>query len=230
MTRQKGMSAERIAKRLLESKGFEILATRYELVEKDEAIAEIDIVAKDPMGITYAVEVKAGNGSASTIRRTYANAELSGYEPLLICKDFSDPAAKEVAEKLEVSVIKLSEFYLLLDPEELESIIKTCLEEVLETHGFLPYSIDLSQTDIKILKALTTAENFKKAAEILGKNHQELGNTIRELTIKGVLPQRSLSFSDLKRVSSSILARTAIDRKLDKIIERIDVLEAKLEK
>ena len=225
MSRRKGISAERIATRLLESKGFTIKKTRYELIENEERITEIDIIAEDPAGITYAVEVKAGKGNVSTIRRTYANAQLVGYKPMLICKGYSDQAAIEAAEKLNVLVVKLDEYYLLLEPEELESLIKKCLEEVLETHGFLPYSVELGEEELKILKALSNSKNFKLAAENLNKTHEELGNIIRKLTKKAILPKRSLSFHDLKRVSSSILARNSVNRKLDFILERIEKLE-----
>jgi predicted RecB family endonuclease len=225
MSRKKGVSAERIAKRLLKSKGFTIKKTRYELIKNQERITEIDIIAEDPAGIIYAVEVKAGKGSVSTIRRTYANAQLVGYKPLLICKGFTDKAAIEAAEKLSVLVVKLDEYYLLLEPEELESLIKKCLEEVLETHGFLPYYVELGEDELNILKALSNSETFKLAAEKLNKTHDELGNIIRELTKEAILPQRSLSFHDLKRVSSSILARNSVNRKLDSILERIEKLE-----
>jgi len=46
------------------------------------------------------------------------------------------------------------------------------------------------------------------------------GEKIEELTRHGVLPSRSLSFRDLKRCCSSILARSEILSKLNKI-ERI---------
>ena len=47
MSKIKGLSAERIATRLLESRGFCILSTNYDIMDAEEKVAEIDIIAKD---------------------------------------------------------------------------------------------------------------------------------------------------------------------------------------
>ena len=170
MSKIKGLSSERIAKRLLERRGFKILSSNYSLMDDKEKVAEIDIIAENPIGEKYAVEVKAGKGDINSIRQTYANAKLSGYKPLLICKGYSDEAAHKAAVKLKVKVIELSEYYLLLQPEELENIIKKCVEEVFETHGFLPYSIEIGKHDQKILKTISTSNNYNEASEKLDLN------------------------------------------------------------
>ncbi|HEC82313.1 MAG TPA: recombinase RecB, partial [Thermoplasmatales archaeon] len=133
-TRKRGISAERIARRMLESKGFSIIETNYKINSKGENIAEIDIIAEKD-GERYAVEVKSGKASLTSVRQAYANAKLAGYKPLLICKK-SDDAIKEASKKLNVEIMEISEYYLLLEPEELESIVKKCMEDVMEEYGF----------------------------------------------------------------------------------------------
>ena len=221
MSKVKGLSSERIAKRLLESRGFHILSTKHVIKEGDEKVAEVDIVAEDSNGERYAVEVKAGKGDMNSIRQAYTNAKLCEYKPMLICKGCADDAARKAALKLDVNVVELSEYYLLLEPEELESIIKKCVEEVFETHGFLPYSAEINDTDRKLLKAISTAKNFDEIAEKIKINRKDLGKKIDDLTIRGILPKGSLSFRDLKRCCSSILARSEILSRLNDIEKRL---------
>ena len=221
MSKLKGLSSERIAKRLLESRGFHVLSTKHAIKEGEEKVAEVDIVVEDSNGERYAVEVKAGKGDVNSIRQAYANAKLCGYKPMLICKGYADDAARKAALKLDVKVVELSEYYLLLEPEELESIIKKCVEEVFETHGFLPYSAEVDETDRELLKAISTAKNFDEAAERIKVNRKEFGKKIEDLTTRGILPKRSLGFRDLKRCSSSILVRSEIMSKLNEIERRL---------
>lgn len=221
MSKVKGLSSERIAKRLLESRGFHVLSTKHVIKEGEEKVAEVDIVVEDSNGERYAVEVKAGKGDVNSIRQAYANAKLCGYKPMLICKGYADDAARKAALKLDVKVVELSEYYLLLEPEELESIIKKCVEEVFETHGFLPYSAEVDKKDRELLKAISTAKNFDEAAERININRKELGKKIDDLTTRGILPKRFLSFRDLKRCSSSILVRSEIMSKLNEIERRL---------
>ncbi len=222
MSKVKGLSSERIAKRLLESRGFNILSTNHLIKEGDEKVAEVDILAEDSNGERYAIEVKAGKGDVNSIRQTFANAKLCEYKPMLICKGYADDAARKAALKLNVKVVELSEYYLLLEPEELESIIKKCVEEVFETHGFLPYSAEVDDKDRKLLKAISTARNFDEAAEKINIDQKKLGKKLEDLTTRGIIPKRSLSFRDLKRCSSSILARSEIISKLNEIKRRLE--------
>ncbi|UCD14450.1 MAG: YraN family protein [Thermoplasmatales archaeon] len=221
MSKAKGLSSERIAKRLLESRGFHVLSSNHVIKEGGEKVAEVDIIAEDSNGYKYAVEVKAGKGDVNSIRQAYANAMLCGYKPMLICKGYADDAAQKAALKLDVEVVELSEYYLLLEPEELEIIIKKCVEEVFETHGFLPYSAEVDKKDRKILKSISTAKDFDDAAKKIKVTRKELGKKMEYLTTRGILPKRSLSFRDLKRCCSSILARSEIMAKLNGIERRL---------
>ena len=222
MSKSKGVSAERIARRLLESRGFKIVSFNHDIMDDGERVAEIDIVAESKSGEVFAVEVKAGNGDVQSIRQAYGNAKLSGFRPMLICKGFSDESARLAAEKLNVEVVKLSEYYLLLEPEELEGIVKKCVEEVFETHGFFPYSVDIKKNDRKVLEAIADSRSFNEAAERLDMDRKKLGRAVGGLTGRGVLPRRSLSFRDLKRVCSSVLSRMEIIDRLERIEEKLD--------
>jgi len=221
MSKVRGLSSERIAKRLLESKGFRVLSTKHQILDKGEKIAEVDIIAESPTGEQYAVEVKAGKGDVNSLRQVYANSKLCGYKPMLICKGYTDDATRMVAKKLKVDVVELSEYYLLLEPEELESIVKRCIEEVFETHGFLPFSVEITKNDQRILKTISTAKDFDKAASKLKINRKNLGKIIENLKTRGILPSRSLSFQDLKQCCSSIIARNEILDKLERIEKRL---------
>ncbi len=221
MSKVKGLSSERIAKRLLESRGFHILSTNHAIMEGDEKVAEVDIIAEDANSERYAVEVKAGKADVNSIRRAYANAKLCEYKPMLICKGYADDAVQKAALKLDVKVVELSEYYLLLEPEELESIIKKCVEEVFETHGFLPYSAEIDVKDRKLLRAISVSKDLDEVTKKLNIDRKEFGKKINDLTRRGILPARSLSFRDLKRCCTSVLARFEIILKLNKIEERL---------
>ncbi len=140
---------------------------------------------------------------------------------MLICKQFADDAARKVASKFHVKVIELSEYYLLLEPEELESIVKKCVEEVFETHGFLPYSAEIDVKDRKLLRAISVSKDLDEVTKKLNIDRKEFGKKINDLTRRGILPARSLSFRDLKRCCTSVLARFEIILKLNKIEERL---------
>ena len=213
--KRKGLSAERIAKRMLSSKGYNIVALNHKIDAGGENIAEIDILAEKD-GNMYAIEVKSGRANLSSIRQAYANAKLAGYKPLLICKK-ADEATKQAAKQLGVKIMEFSEYHLLLEPEELESIVKECMEEVMEEYGFLPYAMQLKKNEKKILKAIAEAKDFAHAAEMLKMDSDSLGKKLSSLSKKGVLPSRSLSFNDLKRCSSAILARNELMERLERI-------------
>jgi predicted RecB family endonuclease len=200
---------------MLDSMGFAIIEANHELHSKGETIAEIDILAEKD-GVRYAVEVKAGRANLSSVRQAYANAQLAGMQPMLICKK-ADDAVRESAAQLDVSIVAFSEYHLLLEPEELESIIKTCMEETMEQYGFLPYNVSLDERDREVLHALATAGDFTAAAEQLGMDDDELGRELARLSDRSVLPKRSLSFSDLKRCAGQILARQELLERLDRI-------------
>lgn len=224
-TRKRGISAERIARRMLESKGFSIIETNYKINSKGENIAEIDIIAEKD-GERYAVEVKSGKASLTSVRQAYANAKLAGYKPLLICKK-SDDAIKEASKKLNVEIMEISEYYLLLEPEELESIVKKCMEDVMEEYGFLP-SLSIDKDTYKFFKGIANSQDFEDAKKILKMNDKEFRNKISQLKKQGMLPSRSLSFNNLKKFCISVLARNELIVKLDKIEKQLKEIRKRI--
>jgi len=210
----RGISAERIARRMLEQRGFRIIATNHKMESGGEEIAEIDIVAEKD-GKKYAVEVKSGKTGLTAVRQVYANATLAGYTPLLICKKIDD-AALEAAQRLGVEIMEISQDYILMEPEELESVVKRCMEEVMEEHGFIPY-IRMGEEERRVIEAISKAESFEGAAEMAEMEEKEMERVIGNLSRNGILPRRSMSFRDLKRLSMVIMARDEIMAKLEKI-------------
>ncbi len=217
-TGRRGISAERIARRMLESKGYAIIATNYKISSKGENIGEIDIIAEKD-GEKYAIEVKSGKASLSSIRQAYANAKLAGFKPLLICKK-SDEATKEAAKKLGVEILEFSEYHLLLEPEELESIVKNCMEEVMEKYGYMPYAF-MSNSDIKFFKVIAEAESIEDALKKLKMSEKKFGEKLARLSKKGVMPSRPLSFMDLKKYSMAVISQNEFVERIKRIEKEI---------
>jgi predicted RecB family endonuclease len=109
--RRRWLSSERIAQEVLETIGFKILETRKKIILNDIEIGEVDAIAVDDKGTLYAVEVKAGKADITGVRQAYINALLLNAKPVIVCKGFADDAAKELAEKLGVQVIQLSDVF-----------------------------------------------------------------------------------------------------------------------
>ncbi len=137
-SRVKGRSSERIAKGILERLGYKILEKNKKITVDEAEAFEVDLLAVSPKGEKCCVEVKAGSASVSDIRQVFTNSEILGLKPLLVCKGFADEASEAVAAELDVEVIRLSEHYLLLEPEELEVILRTAIRDVLDSYGFYP--------------------------------------------------------------------------------------------
>jgi len=211
---------------MLERRGFTIVATNHRVESESEEIAEIDIVAEKD-GERYAVEVKSGKTGLTAVRQVYANAMLTGYIPLLICKRIDD-AARQAARRLGVEVIEMSEDYIILEPEELEDVVKKCMEEVMEEHGFIPY-FSMDEEERKIIEAISKAESFSNAAEMAGMDEKDMERMVGNLSKNGIFPRRSMSFRDLKRLSMVIMARDEIIKKLEKIEAEIEKIKKKLE-
>jgi len=218
-TRKRGVSAERIARRIIEGRGFSIIATNYKINSKGENIAEIDIIA-EKNGEKYAIEVKSGRANLTTVRQAFANAQLAGLRPMIICKKCDD-ATKIAAKKLGVEIIEFSEYYLLLEPEEIESIVKKCMEEIMDEYGLSNLAI-VDEETINFLKIISQSKSFEEASDMLGISEEEMGKKIAELAKRGVIPRRSLSFSDLKKCCINIISRNEIYRKMEKIEEILE--------
>ncbi len=215
----KGISSERIAKSILEKLGYRILETNKMVVLDDAKAFEVDIIAVDPEGEKYCVEVKAGKAGVSDVRQVFADSKILGLKPMLICKGFADKAAGAVSRELNVKTIKLSEHYILLEPEELEVIIRSAVRDVLEEYGFHPFPSleEISEEDWRVIKEISEANSFREAAQHLQLSVDKLGKKISDLRRKSIFPKRGQTFKDLKHYSRQLIQRYSIISRLEKI-------------
>lgn len=203
---RKGMSAERIARGILEEKGFKILEVNPKIMVKGMKLGEIDLIVQNDSG-TYAVEVKAGRADVGSVRQIYANSKLLGYIPMLVCKGFANDAALVTSRELGVNIIEMSEYYLLLEPEELETIVRKAMRDVLEEYGLRPIPLEPpSEEDIKVLAALVASSSSEQAASNLGVSERELGVRIGMLKEAGYLVGAQ-NYESLREASSRLLSR-----------------------
>ena len=167
MTRYRGVSAEKIAASILEKLGFEVIDWRRRVFIKGERVAEVDLVVKDKEGKEYCVEVKAGRIGASDIKHAYANAKILNMEPIIVGKGFADKSAEVLAEKLGVNVVKLSDYYVLLDLETLDKVVRESLrEEVINAFTqILELLLNPPTRYLNVLEVIAESETLKQAAE-----------------------------------------------------------------
>ncbi len=174
--------------------------------------------------------MKAGSASVSDIRQVFADGEILKLKPLLVCKGFADEAAEAVARELDVEVIRLSEHYILLEPEELEVIVRTAVQDVLDSYGFYPLPAwrEIEEEDLELMEKVAEAEDFVEAAKSLNLSTEELGQRIGKLRKRSVFPQRGQDFKALKRHSQQIIHRYALLRRLEDIEKRLKRMEESL--
>ena len=194
----KGISIENIAEEVLTRRGYRIVGKRYRIKVEGVDIAEVDILAEKD-GERYAVEVKAGRVSVTDLRQVYANAVLLKAKPLIVCRDFSDEAARKTAELLGVEVLFLPEFLVFVTPEELVYSVKSAVKEVL-LELLTPPQVELSSEDVRVLKAIAEADSFRDAAVKLGMEISELGRRVAELRKKRVLVGEDYSSLRLRAI------------------------------
>lgn len=230
-SRVKGRSSERIALGILERLGYEILETNR-IVNVGEAEAfEVDMIALSQEGEKYCVEVKAGQAGVSDIRQVFADSEVLGLKPMLVCKGFANEAAEAVAKKLDVKMIPFSQYYVLLEPEELEVVVRSAVQDVLNEYGFSPLPLweAIKEEDWRLIERIIAAENFREAAQHLGLSVEDLGRRMGDLRKRGIFPGKGQSFMDLKRHSQQLVQRYSLIRRLDKIEERLKKIEESLD-
>lgn len=229
--RNKGKSSERIAEELLRSRGYTILETNKIVEKAGEDAFEVDIIALNQDGEKYCVEVKAGEASISDIRHVYANSQILSCKPLIICKMLSHKSSETVAEELNVQVISLSDTYLI-NPEELEIVVRSAIQDVLTQFGFfpLPPPESITKKEIELISVLAQADSFSKAANKLKVSNSKLGNKLGKLRKKGILPTNSQSFSELKQFSKQIIQQISRIKRIKRIEKRIKKLEKEIKK
>jgi len=206
-------SSERIAAGVLESAGFRILEEHARLTVGGVEVGEVDLVAERD-GRRYAVEVKAGRLDVGGVRQAYVNARLMGAEPLVVCRGFSDSSAEALARELGVEVLVTSDLFLV-EPEELESVLREVLYDALEElASLLASDAALSEDDARILRAVAEAEDLSEAAGRLGVGVGDLARALDGMRSRGVLPRWARKYGSLRLAAGVILARDRVRRAL----------------
>lgn len=231
--KRRWVSSEQIAHSVLEELGFRVVETRKKIVLSGVEVGEVDVVAEDPAtGTLYAVEVKAGRLDVSGIRQAYVNALLIGATPMVICKGFADDAARELAEKLGVKVIQLSDIFLV-ESEELYLVIKEAVEEVLADYFelFYGHEVTLKPEHVAILEAVRKYSTIEEAAEKLGLSVHDFAKRLDDLRKQGVIPKWASKYSTIKRVAQVLLQKQSLASALEesrKLVENVKALSEQL--
>jgi predicted RecB family endonuclease len=226
--RRRWLSSERIAQEVLETIGFKILETRKKIILNDIEIGEVDAIAVDDKGTLYAVEVKAGKADITGVRQAYINALLLNAKPVIVCKGFADDAAKELAEKLGVQVIQLSDVFLV-ESEELNIVVRDVIEETLTEYLELFYSFNpyIKPDYIEILQTIYATSTADEAAEKLGIDVATLMKKIDDLRKIGVIPKWAKKYSTIKRIAQLVIQKQSLASALDeskKLVENIKAI------
>ena len=209
--KRKWLSSERIALSVLEEQGFRVLETNKKIVLNNVEVGEVDAIVQDSDGSVYAVEVKAGRLDVSGVRQAYVNAVLANAKPLVVAKGFSDDSARELAERLGVRVILLSDVFLV-ESEELYSIMREAVEEALADYleVLYGYSTRVEGRDLEVLKAVSSSSDIAEAAGKLGLDPGELAARLNELKKRGVIPRWAARYTTLRRVAQVIVEKQTL--------------------
>ena len=226
--RRRWLASERIAARVLEERGFEILEAHKKLVVDGVEVGEIDLLARGPDGSLYAVEVKAGRLDVHGVRQAYVNALVAGAKPLVVAKGFADDAAKTLAEKLGVEVVELEDVFLV-DAEELEEVVETGVAEALDDllRLLLDPRLRPRPEELEALQALAEKGNPYEAARSLGRSVGEMKPLLEKL--------RSTSLArrgprGLRLAARLLLARALLEARLDSLEKAAERLEKAVER
>ncbi|MFX1520851.1 MAG: hypothetical protein ACFFCD_13120 [Promethearchaeota archaeon] len=244
MSRRKGASSERIARYILEQMlNYKIVDISKEISLDDLQISEADMIVEDPDGQLYLVEVKAGYADIGSLQQVYANSQLisspeAEYKPLIICKDFSNEAAKKMADELDIKAIRLSDIFMILGPEELEIIVREAVREIFDEYGLRPVLLnEMTENERKLLEVIGDSTSFEDVVKKSDMNQTVVGKTLGQLRKKGILPKSSGNFETLKRRANRILEYhkkekqyTELEERLSEITEILKEIKSKLNK
>jgi len=214
--RRRGFASERIAIGVLEELGYRVLETSKKIVLGNTEIGEVDVLVEDSSGEKYAVEVKAGRLDVGGVRQAYVNALVLGVKPMVVCKGFADDAARELAEKLGVRVVQLSDVFIV-ESEEIYSIVREVVEEVLTEYFelFYGYTIQLKQEHYELLSTIYSSSNIEEAAEKLNVDISTLVKRIDELRRQGIIPKWASKYSSVRRIAQILLQKQSVTSALE---------------
>ncbi|MCS7111319.1 MAG: recombinase RecB [Ignisphaera sp.] len=221
------LSSERVAIRVLEDLGYNILDVRKRIVINDTVVGEVDAIVDDGAGQTFAVEIKAGKIDVSGIRQAYVNSVILGMKPLVICKGFADDAARELAEKLGVKIIQLSDVFLV-ESEELETVLREVIEDAIAEYFEVFYGMvhNINPSYLEVLKAIAETTAIDEAAERLGVDVHTLMKKVDEIRNAGVIPRWARRYTALKRIAHLFIQRQNIFKLMDDITKHYELLKS----
>jgi len=197
-------SSMNAAKAILRSRGFEIIGERVPIRRSGFEISDVDLMASKE-GELYAVEVKSGRLDVGGVRQAYVNSLLVNAKPLVVCRGFADPSAEILAKELGVEVIVLEDLFLS-DPEELRSIIREEIRRgIMEVLPAVINPPELEPTDLDVLKAIASTEEFRDAAESLKISEDDLGRELGRMRLQGKIPRWVRDYSELREWAISLL-------------------------
>lgn len=230
MGKARGLSAERIAKYILINEGYNILAEREIFKIEDVEIAEIDYVVQDANGEKYIVEVKAGDIDVSAIRNLYANAKTLNMKPLLIGRGYSNTAAEVLAKKLGISVLFFRDYFLMLDPLDLEVILRGVLTDIFNEYGIKPIPFtNLTDKEKSILSLLSSGLTIEEISEKLNLNQKEVYTALKMFRKKGILPKHEKNYSQLIKYAQNVTFWTTLTDKLTSLEIQLQNINNQLE-
>ncbi|MEM3786178.1 MAG: YraN family protein [Nitrososphaeria archaeon] len=227
---RRGISSERIAKSILKKMGFQILEKNKKVVLNGTQVFEVDLIAKDPSGDVYCVEVKAGRIGISDIRQAYANSMVLGLKPLIICKGYADKATEVLAEELKVKVFLFPDYYCLIEPEDLDYIVREAVRDVLEEYGLVSLSVleNITKRELKILKTFSEKKTFEDCAKSLNIDLEKLGEQISLMREKGLL-RKTEGYEGIRRQAKRILFLLEMVNSFDEMQKNIKNILKRLE-
>ncbi len=223
--KKRWLASERLAFRILESQGYNILEHHKKIKIDDVEVTEVDAIAIGRNGQKYAVEVKAGKIDVQGVRQAYTNALLLGAKPLVIARGFADDSARKLAENLDVKVIELDDVFLV-DATELEHLVYTATLEAFSEALLLllDTSIKINPAEIDIVKALAESNSLKEAAKKANADLEKVARIVEFLRSNIPLARRG-GFKGL-RLSARILYYKT---KLQALLESLDTSSSRIE-
>ena len=226
---QRWRSSERIALSILEQQGFQIVETHKKIIINGTEVGEVDIVARDKEGNIYAIEVKAGKIDVTGIRQAYVNAMLLNMKPMIVCKGYADDAARELAQKLGIPMIQLSDVFLVED-EELEIVVREAVEEALSNFFelLLTTPLELREEQKRILIALASSTTLQETAERLGIPLETLLKFLNEFRSLGIIPRWAKKWSSIKRIAQILVAKLTVKSTIEEMKNSLTVIQEML--
>jgi len=219
MSKRRGLSAESLAKIILKMEGYDVLEERKKVRLNGEEVAEIDLIVKDKLGELYAVEVKAGDVDVSAVRNIYTNSKILNMKGMIIGRKFSNRSAEILAKNLNVSYIMMGDYFMLMDPTELNRIIREAFLDTVSGLYIFPASTDVRDEFLEELRAIA---NFS------GGDKKKLERSISILKRNLIIPKGMRDLEMIKRYARSIIFWTELSNRISKMEKELKEIKETL--